>query len=200
VGEKGAVTSASEVKGLWFVALQQYLRDAHGDAELERVAEAMPARYRAVLRAPLTSSWYPEEALQSALSAAYASTARANDQDFMALIEGVTEHGISRFFRVLLRMATPEFVLKQVPAMWRHGRRGLGTVTVSVLPKVVTVSYAEFPYFDDRRYRLLTEAMLRTLVRVGSKRPAHVRIDDHGVDWLRVKVEFSSEAWSPLGT
>ena len=192
--EKGGRTSGSEVKGLWFVALQQYLRDAHGERELERVVQGMPAQYQAALRAPLTSSWYPEAALQSALAAAYTSTARANDQIFMELIEGVTEHGISRFFRVLLRMATPEFVLKQVPAMWRHGRRGQGKVEVSVAPDVVTVLYTEFPYFDDRRYRLLTEAMLRALVRVGSKRTAVVRIDDHGVDWLRVKIEFSADA------
>lgn len=193
VAEQGR-PGISEVKGLWFVALQQYLRDEHGEAELERVVDCSPQQYRAALRAPLTSSWYPEEALQSALSAVYTCTARANDERFMRVIEGVTEHGISRFFRVLLRLATPAFVLKQVPAMWRHGRRGMGKVEVSVGASAVTVSYADFRYFEDRLYHLLTEAMLRALVRVGSKRAALVRVEAHGTDWLRVKVEFSSDA------
>jgi hypothetical protein len=192
VFEKGARAGGTEVKGLWFVALQGHLRETYGEEELQRVIEAMPENFRDALDAPLTSSWYPEEALQSSLSAVYATTARGNDQRFMQMIEGVTEHGVSRFFRVLLRMANPEFVLKQVPAMWRHGRRGLGRVEVTVVPNVVTVSYSEFPYFDDPLYRLLTEAMLRTLVRIASKRAPDVRIDDYGDDWLRVKITLSS--------
>lgn len=192
VFEKGARAAGAEVKGLWFASLQGYLREAYGEAELQRVLAAMPENYRAALDAPLTSSWYPEDALQSSLSAVYTCMARGNEQRFMQLIEAVTEHGISRFFRVLLRMANPEFVLKQVPAMWRHGRRGLGRVEVSVAPNVVTVSYSGFPYFDDHLYRLLTEAMLRALVRIGSKRAPDVRIDDYGDDWLRVKVTLAS--------
>ncbi|HEY6561746.1 MAG TPA: hypothetical protein VI072_30965 [Polyangiaceae bacterium] len=36
------------------------------------------------------------------------------------------------------------------------------------------------------------QTMLRALVRIGSKRAADVCIDDHGDDWLWVKITFAS--------
>jgi hypothetical protein len=193
VFEERARAGTSEVKGLWFAALQQYLRDAHGQAQLERIIRAMPDAHRAALAAPLPSSWYPEEALQSALSAVYTCAARGDEGSFVRMIEGCTEHGISRFFRVFLRITSPVFVLKQVPTLWKHVRRGGGQVEVLVDDGTVTVSYSEFPYFADRLYQLLTEGMLRALVHVASKRAAEVSIADKGLDWLKVRIVFSSD-------
>ena len=104
------------------------------------------------------------------------------------MIEDCTEHGISRFFKVLLRLTTPQFVLKQVPTLWRQMRRGCGAVDVVVEENVVTVRYSDFPYFGDRRYRLLTEGTLRGLIRVATKRKAVLRISDFGADWLDVRI------------
>ena len=105
----------SEVKGPWFVAMRAWL-DAHAsDQVVARVLDHMPAEHRTALREPLPSEWYPAQALASALAAVDAEITRGDHAAFVAMMEACTEIGLSRFFRVLLRLSTPGFVLRQVP-------------------------------------------------------------------------------------
>jgi len=140
----------SEVKGPWFVAMRAWL-DANASGEVSaRVLERMPAEHRGALREPLPSEWYPEEALASALAAVDAEIARGDREAFLALMEACTEIGLSRFFRVLLRISTPGFVLRQVPTMWRQIRRGAGEVEVVEQDGIAELRYRAFPWFEDR--------------------------------------------------
>jgi hypothetical protein len=188
VTKEEGTAGESEVKGVWFVALRHYLLDHQGPDRFAEVLSAMPEAHREALENPLTSSWYAEAALSAALRAVETAVARGKERLFVNLIEEATEKAIARFFRVLLRVTSPQFVLNQVPTLWRQVRRGRGQVAVTAEHNVVTIRYTDFPYFDDRRYQLLTEGTLRALVRVAAKRNVVVRIADHGSDWLTARI------------
>src|SRR5512139_866770 len=115
--------SPSEVKGSWFVTARTYLVSEGSDELVQRVAKFLPDHQRHSLLEPLPSGWYPEESLQNALMGMRTELARGSPERFLDIMRQCTELGISRFFRVLLRLGSTEFVLRQVPTMWKQIRR-----------------------------------------------------------------------------
>jgi hypothetical protein len=184
---------ASEVKGVWFVAARDYALEVHGQAVLEQLVERTPAKYREVYRAPIASAWYPEEALQEALSMIYEIVAQENDFLFEQIMEGCTHKGVNRLFQLLLRVSSPGFVLRMVPTMWRQIRRGAGHVDVDQYEGHTIVRYSEFPWFQDRLYRLLTVGSLRALVRSSSKRDPRIEVLEEGGQAFAVRVWYRAE-------
>ena len=154
--------SKSEVKGVWFVTARAWVA-GHGEDALGRVLLGMDPEWRPALTDPLTSGWYAEEALQQALRAMRRELSLEREHDFLRAMRECTEIGISRFFRALVRLSSPPFVLRQVPTMWRQIRRGAGRVEVETLAGRSIIHYREFPYFDDENYRLLTRGSLEAL-------------------------------------
>ena len=134
--------SPSEVKGVWFVAARDYALEVHGQAVLDQLVERTPPQYRDVYHAPIASAWYPEEALQEALSMLYEIVAQENDFLFEQIVEGCTEKGVNRLFQLLLRMTSPGLVLRMVPTMWRQVRRGAGQVDVDQYAGHTIVRYS----------------------------------------------------------
>jgi hypothetical protein len=155
----------SQVKGVWFSAAVEYARDVHGDEVVDRIIAGTPARYREVYANPIASAWYPEEAMEIGLIVIYDVIAQGNDFMFEKIMEGCTEKGVNRLFRLLLRASSPSFVLRRVPTMWKHVRRGAGHVDVEQLEGESVVRYSEFPWFRNPLYRMLTVGSLRSLVR-----------------------------------
>ena len=180
--------SSSEVKGSWFVTARTYLHAKGGDELLERVARFVPDDGRHSLFEPLASDWYPEALLQQALAGMRAELADGSSHRFLTVMQECTAIGINRFFRVLLRMSSTEFVLRQVPTMWRQIRRGAGEVSVETTPKATVLHYRAFPYFDDENYRLLTRGSLASLVMTSTGEAAEVHVDHYGSDWLDVVI------------
>ena len=95
-------------------------------------------------------------------------------------MEGCTEIGVSRFFRVLLRLSTPGFVLRQVPTMWRHIRRGRGEVRVREEDGAFVLEYSDFPWFADPLYEHLTVGSVRALVRIATGKAPTIRAEGLG--------------------
>jgi hypothetical protein len=184
----------SEVKGIWFVTLQHFLTDALGAEGFARVVRAVPEPHRDALEAPLTSSWYPEEALQAALHAVHDAAAHGDRIRYTALVEGATQHAISRFFRALLRATTARFLLKQIPTMWRRIRLDATRFRVDVDAEGVTVRYDGFPYFDDPLYRWMAIGSVRGIARLATRDPVHVEEQDHGRDFLHLRVTIAGGA------
>lgn len=180
----------TEVKGIWFVTLRRYLEGELGPEKLADVIGAMPEEYRHAMESPLASSWYPEQTLAEALAAVDTRAAKGDDLENLRMIEACTEQGINRFFKVLLRMATPGFVIRQLPTLWTQMRRGGGKVRVEVSEKSATAYYTEFPHYDDRNYRLLLQGTLNTLMRVATKLPTTIDITEWGKDWLTVRISW----------
>ena len=176
----------SEVKGAWFVAARAWL-EARGS--LEATARALRPDVRQVLLEPIPAAWYPETTLQASMQALRDQVAPERAQ-FVAAMDACTEVGTSRFFRALLRMASPQFVLRQVPTMWRHIRKGDARIHVETEERRAVVHYASFPWFADENYRLLTEGALRALVRTCTGSTPKVTILRASDDALDVEVLF----------
>jgi hypothetical protein len=179
----------SEVKGIWLVTARGWVLREHDGAMLERIASHMDRDLRPAILEPLPSEWYPEEVLAQALRAMREVVAQGSNEKFRAVMESCTELGVSTFFRVLLRVSTPRFVLRQVPTMWRQIRRGRGRVVVENRPTSTVVAYSDFPHFGNVDYRLLTLGSLTAVLRVCTRETPHIRIEDHGGDWLDVVVD-----------
>jgi hypothetical protein len=121
---------------------------------------------------PLHSYWYAEEALQEALAAFQRVVARGDDREFLAALEACTVDGVNRFFQILIGLASPTFVLRKCPVLWRFVRHG-GYVEVDAADANhgrAIVRYRDFPYFHDRNYRLMMEASLRGVAGLAAPR------------------------------
>lgn len=181
-----AARVTSEVKGAWFVSAQAFLE---AERALPAVLAAVPPPHRAALAEPSPSDWYPEAALQATLAAmrrVHAPTPTA----FVDAIDTCTVIGTSRFFRALLALSTPAFVLRRVPTMWAKIRRGAGEVAVETHDGEALLRYRSFPWFADENYRLLTVGSLRAVVRTTTGRTPLVEITDAVDDALDVRVRW----------
>jgi hypothetical protein len=174
------------VKGAWFVAARAWLDESNA---LQRVAARLDEPVRGALLEPIPGQWYPERDLQLALAAMRSHVGPSPDK-FVDAMDACTVIGTSRFFRALLRMASPGFVLRQVPTMWRQIRRGAGQVDVVASERSARIAYSQFPWFSDENYRLLTEGSLRAVVRTCTGRNPVVQIVRASDDALDVDVTW----------
>jgi len=179
----------SEIKGAWFVAARAWLEER---GALETAATALNGDVRHALLEPIPAAWYPEEVLQEAMRGVRTAVVPSSDA-FVDAMDGCTVIGTSRFFRALLRVASPAFVLRQVPTMWRQIRRGDAKVAVMIDGDRARIQYSEFPYFSDENYRLLTEGSLRAVVRTCTGRDPKVTVLRSTADSLNVELRWRSE-------
>lgn len=181
--------SEHEIKGVWLVTAKSWVLSRRGPGALQAIAEHLPSESRHAILEPLPSEWYPEAVLQQALAGMRAELAGGSDAQFLRLMRECTELGVSKFFRVLLRLSTPRFVLAKVPSMWSHIRRGPGHVSVEASAAGTTLHYRQFPYFADANYRLLTQGSLEGLMHLSTRQRPRVHLAAHGDDWLDVHVD-----------
>jgi hypothetical protein len=180
----------SEVKGAWFVAARDYALEVHGPDVLEQLIAQSPAKYRDIYAAPIASAWYPEDALQEALSMIHEIVAQESDFLFEQIIEGCTVQGVHRLFQMVMRLSSPGFVLRLVPTMWRQIRRGAGQVDVTQYDGFTELRYSEFPWFHDRLYRLLTTGSLRALVKLCTREGVRIDVLEHARDSLALRINY----------
>ena len=179
---------ASEIKGVWFVAMRDHVREAYGSQGLELLLHKAPLEFREVYGAPIASAWYPEATLQEALSLLHEEVAGSSDLVFEKVVEGCVKHGIRRMFQLLLGASSPGFVLRMVPTLWRQIRRGAGQVDVEQHADHTLVHYSEFPWFRDRLYRLMTLCSLRVILRCSSRAQPRIEVLEHGPATLSLRV------------
>ena len=178
---------AHEVKGIWFASGRAFLAANYDEATYRSLLRDM-GEWAPVLDEPDHSEWYPEAALQNMLRAIDTSLARGRAEDFTSIMRRSTHYGIGKFFRILMRLGSAGFVLRKVPVMWSRIRRGPGGPTVDSEPERSIVRYRDFPYFDDRLYRLLTVGSLQGLVETSTGRIPVVNVLEHGRTHLDVEV------------
>ena len=180
--------AASEIKGVWLVTARTWVLEHHSREMLAAIASHVDETERSAITDPLPSEWYPEQVLQQALRGLRAEAAGGSNERFLEIMRQCTRLGVSHFFRVLLRLSSPSFVLRQVPTMWRQIRRGPARVEVTSEPDVITVRYRKFPFFDDENYRLLTLGSLTAVVELCTSERPRVTLGEHGADWLDVVI------------
>jgi hypothetical protein len=181
----------SEVKGVWFVSARRYLDEQKMHGVADRILAKISAPHRAAFAEPGASEWYPEEALAETLRLLRHETRTGSDEQFTQLMEGITQVGINRFFRLLLSVASADFVLRKIPIMWHQIRRGDGQVQVTTDARGALIQYTEFPWFHDPVYPLMTLGSIRALlVVVGA--PAHVSLGPSTRSSQQVLVSYSA--------
>jgi hypothetical protein len=181
--------SRHEVKGAWFVTTHAYVTESHGRPRLDAVAERLPPDVRPTLIDPIASQWYPEEHLQALLHALMDELARGDHDRFLQEIRGASEQGIHRFFRALVRLSSPSFILRQAPTTWKVLRRGPGTMASHPVPDGTVIHYRAFPFYDDEHYRLMTLGTVGALVELSTGSPVPVTITRHTHDELDMHVQ-----------
>jgi hypothetical protein len=180
----------SEVKGLWFVVARRYLIDKHHPELPYRMAELVAPELRQAILDPMRSAWYPEACLQEFMRAFDELVTRGDKKRLIATFEECTLNGVHRFFQALLRLTSPDFLLKKTPVLWNYVRRNQGSVSVEADENRAVVKYVDFPYFDDVRYRLLALGTLRPLATLcGGTNPRAEEVG-FGKEWLTVEVTF----------
>lgn len=179
---------ASEVKGIWFDSAARWVRTTRGEDALARVDARVSAPHRGILLDPVAFRWYPESALGELLAAVRAELTDGSDAAFVQVMEEVTLDGVGRFFRLVLALASPSFVVRKVPVLWTRMRRGAGRVDVQVQPTHVRLLYRDFPYFHDDNYRLMTVGTLRGVARAAGAKAPTVEIAGWSSDSLDVDV------------
>lgn len=178
----------SEVKGIWFDSAARWLRHTHGPGVLARVDARVAAPHRGILLDPVVFDWYPEAALQQMLAAVRDELTDGSDAAFVRLMEEVTLDGVGRFFRLVLSLASPSFVVRKVPVLWGRMRRGQGRVEVEPAGRAIALRYRDFPWFHDQNYRLMTVGTLRGVCRAAGAKAPSVEITAWTPDSLDVTV------------
>ncbi len=161
-----------------------------GQGAFERLIEGLRPAHRAWMREPLASEWYPEAFLQDVVQAVYRLLCDGDDRCFLGFVEGATIHGVGRFFRLFLGLASPRFIMRTMPSMWKRMRRGVGCAEVALGPDCAVVGYRDFPYFDDPSYRIMSEGTLRGLCAASGCKTFETRILGHGADWIDIEVRY----------
>ncbi len=183
---------------MWFVAARDYARDLHGQVVVDRLVAGSPPPYRDIYASPISSAWYPEAAFEQGLIVIYDVMTEGNDLMFERIMEGCTEHGIHRLFRMLLRASSPSFVLRRVPTMWCQVRRGAGHVDVEQrIDGETQITYSELPWFHNPLYRMLTVASLRALVRCCTGESPRIEVQSHTRSTLSLNIRYRAESLTP---
>ena len=162
----------SEIKGTWIVSFRSW-----ADREMPGGTAPLAARmtrFGHLFDEAVQGDWYPEEALHELLEVLY----EACDRDRSTFVDHcrrVSHEGVGRFFKIVLSMSSVEFLLRQVPTMWRRLRRGDGAVvTVASEGESSMVRYDRFPWFEHHVYEMFTVGSLTALAEMAAPNPARI--------------------------
>jgi hypothetical protein len=180
----------SEVKGLWFVVAKRYLIDRYDPELPARMAALVDEPLRHAFLDPVRSGWYPEACLTQFMRAFDELVTHGDQRKLVLAFEECTLQGVHRFFQALLRLTTPEFLLRRTPVLWSYVRRNQGRLTVEADPQRAIIRYVDFPYFDDVNYRLLALGTLRPLATLCGGTSPRADVLGYGRDWLDVEVRY----------
>ena len=188
-----ALDDISQVKGLMIVTLRKYILEEHGEQVFERYVACAPEETRAAIREPLASRWYPEVVMRDALEACHRGVCNGSDPLFThALSRGATL-GTHWFFRMLLSVTTPRYMIRLMPTALRQMRRGPVKLELQVRQSDATLRVSDHPFADHPLYRLATPAMLGAVMRLCTP-VARVTLVDWSETTQVVEVHWGEDA------
>lgn len=177
-----------EVKGVWFVTARRLVLRDHGEEKLQAIAREM--QQPEVLLEALPSFWYHEDVFRDALRAHMQVLARHDTATFVAFIEACTVLGINTFFRIMLRITSPAFLMRKMPQLSRQYRRNDWVCTVEADDSQAMVTWNGVPYLSDRNYRLYMVAMTVKCCELCTGRRPRCDIVAHGADHATMQVTY----------
>jgi hypothetical protein len=109
----------SHAKGSILIHFREYVKLKHGEDALARVLQALPEEDRAILSGlVIHGGWYPvgvwNRALKAFLPAYYADP----DEGMRSLAEFIAAEDLSTVYRMVLKVGSPEFLMKRTTSLW----------------------------------------------------------------------------------
>lgn len=170
---------------------QAFLRETLPVERYEQMLAALVPDDRQTVTSPMPSAWYPESTAADFQRAWFDVGAGGDEPAFEHMIATASEQGVNRFFRALARVATPRFLIKQAPTIWKHLRRGPATVAVEERGSRMVVRYGRFPFFEDPLYRRVFPLQVATLVKVATGTAPPTRVLDFTKTSLDTEIDLS---------
>ena len=158
---------------------RRYLLQDYGEEAFARYVQAAPEPSREAMRDPVVSRWYPEDVMRDALTAFHGEIAKGNDVLFTAAMERCAVLGVHWFFKLLLSVTTPRYLLRLFPTVLKQTRRGPVRLTVDVGEREATLRFTDHPYANDPRYRLATPAIVRAVLTMCVGQSARARLTEY---------------------
>lgn len=117
-------------RGPNFVYGEEFARGQYGDQLWERALQSLEPAHRAVWQGTLlVSGVYPFAAFKAMVQALAAETGTVARDETARMYEFIAERSLSTVHRIFLRIASPAFVLRNYPMLWK---RYFNTGTVRV--------------------------------------------------------------------
>ena len=183
-----------EVKGAYFVVARRHVLEAFGEDVLEHVIAEMPVAHREALEEPSGSAWYPETYLSSAQRAVADAVCDGNLDHFERIMESCVELGVNTFFRVLLGVTTPDFLLRQYPTLYTRVRRGCSRVQVERSGPRTFIHYLDFPNAHDELYHRTVCATFKVLIGLTGQSLSGVRITQFSHSSITASVDLADSS------
>lgn len=159
------VDSDQLVKGLTFQTARRHLTARFGEPAWQALMSELPRRTRKLFDEALTTEWYPEAEMRRFMHVVHAQLAEGDDQRFGEIARDLAAAGISRFFRMLVGLASARFVLLKVPVVWKRLRQGPAQLHAEATDDGrVLIHYDNYRYCRDPIYRQLSIANCQALV------------------------------------
>jgi hypothetical protein len=150
----------------------------------------MKEPHRPALLEAMASTWYPEDVFQDALGAVMSEIAHHDLLVYSNFIEACTVLGVNTFFRVLLRITSPAFLMRHMPALGRQYRKNDWVCEVEADDRRAILHWRRCPYLADRNYRLYVVAMLVKCSQLCTGKRARCDVLSHARDSMTVQVTY----------
>ena len=109
---------------------------------------------------------------------------------FNAFIEACTVLGVNTFFRILLRITSPAFLMRKMPGLSRQYRRNDWVCEVDADEHRAVLWWKNVPYLHNRTYRLYCVAMLAKCSELCTGKRPSINTLGHGDDWIKLQVVY----------
>lgn len=173
-----------QVKALTFLTARRHFFETIGEEAFESLIEPLSPRIKELFVSAELHQLCDEEDMREFMHRIYEVLAKSDDETFCAIARGLALAGVSRFFRMLMNLASARFVLKKVPIVWSRLRVGPATLRTEVDEDRIRIYYSDFSYCSDHVYRLLSMSNCQALVYAATGKVPMSRI----VTWDRTSM------------
>jgi hypothetical protein len=116
------MSEVGQAKGSLLVAVRDYVVERHGEPEWTDVAKTLPQPERRLMEGlVLVGGWYPVAIWNRLMD----ELLRRHDAAYLlTLARHIADNDLSLFFRIVLRLGSPEFVIKRLGWLFKQYFRG----------------------------------------------------------------------------
>lgn len=111
----------SHAKGSILIHFREYVKSNHGESALKKVLRDLPEPDRVILSGlVIHGGWYPVGTWNRALRTYLPTYYRDPDDGMRSLAEYIAQEDLSTVYRMVLKLGSPEFLLKRTSSLWNR--------------------------------------------------------------------------------